>query len=427
MDALNPAMAPAFARHPGSSAALAERLLNFVLFITVLTSAIAFIEPSPHDVLIFVLLLTCVAARVPFDRKLTPLLLPTVLWLVGGAMSVIQVGDDAKALQYFGTSVYLGIACIMFACLFSGGNLVRLTIMRRAYILAAVIATVGGYIGFFHLLPFFDLFLFNGRASGTFKDPNVYGPFLIYPLLLLMVGFLTRGVTLLGLATMAFLAGGLFLSFSRGAWFHFGLSSVIAIAVLYLASPDPRMRTRIVVFGVVAALAVALIVAALMAIPLVHDVFLIRAKAIQPYDVGPGGRFSLQELALTAILEHPNGMGPDQFGNIYGGQQHNVYMEYFLVYGWLGGATYLTMILLTFMIGLRSMLLATPWQSFLIAAYAAFVGEAVESMIIDTDHWRHFFLIVGLVWGLSVASINWRRRLVSEFNAGAGAMTPCLG
>jgi len=98
-----------------------------------------------------------------------------------------------------------------------------------------------------------------------------------------------------------------------------------------------------------------------------------------------------------------------------------------LVYGWLGGATYLTMILLTFMIGLRSMLLATPWQSFLIAAYAAFVGEAVESMIIDTDHWRHFFLIVGLVWGLSVASINWRRRLVSEFNAGAGAMTPCLG
>ena len=165
MDALNPAMAPAFARHPGSSAALAERLLNFVLFITVLTSAIAFIEPSPHDVLIFVLLLTCVAARVPFDRKLTPLLLPTVLWLVGGAMSVIQVGDDAKALQYFGTSVYLGIACIMFACLFSGGNLVRLTIMRRAYILAAVIATVGGYIGFFHLLPFFDLFLPKATKS----------------------------------------------------------------------------------------------------------------------------------------------------------------------------------------------------------------------------------------------------------------------
>jgi O-antigen ligase len=418
----SPALAPAFEPHPVSSAALAQRLLNFVLFVTVLTSAIAFIEPSPHDGLIFVLLLTCVMARVPFDRKLAPLLLLTVLWLVGGAMSVIQVGDDEKALQYFGTSVYLGIACIMFACLFSEGNMVRLSILRQAYILAAVIATITGYIGFFHLLPFSDLFMFNERVSATFKDPNVYGPFLIYPLLLLMLGMLMHRVTLTGLTTMAFLSGGLLLSFSRGAWFHFGLSAVIAIAVLYVASPNPRMRTRIVVFGMITAIAIALVVLALTSIGSVHDLFVERAKAIQPYDVGPGGRFSLQELALTAILENPNGMGPAQFGIVYGGQQHNVYMECFLVYGWLGGATYLAIVVLTFMIGLRNMLLPAPWQGFLIAAYAAFAGEAVEGMIIDSDHWRHFFLIVGLVWGLSVATINWRRRQLFEFESGTALM-----
>jgi hypothetical protein len=424
MNARNPAMAVAIEQHPGSSAALAQQLLNFVVFITFLMSGLAFIEPSPHDILVFALFLTCLMARVHFDRKLTPLLFLTVLWLVGGAMSVIQVGDDAKALQYFGTSVYLGLACIVFACLFSDGNMVRLELLRRAYILAALYATLAGYIGFFHLIPHYDMFLLYNRVSGTFKDPNVFGPFLIYPMLLLILGFLTRGVTLLGLAILGFLAGGLFLSFSRGAWFHFGLSAVIAIAALYVASPDRRMRARIVAFGVIAGIGIALIVVALMAIPVVHDVFLVRAKAIQPYDVGPGGRFSLQQLAITAILENPNGMGPDQFGIINGGQQHNVYMEFFLVYGWLGGVTYITAVFLTFMIGLRSMLLPTPWQSFLIAAYAAFVGECVEAMIIDTDHWRHFFLILGLVWGLSVASINWRRRLTSEFNAGAGVMAP---
>ena len=56
------------------AAALPQRLLHFVLFITVLTSSLAFIEPSPHDGLMLVLLVMCVAARVPFDRKLAPLL-----------------------------------------------------------------------------------------------------------------------------------------------------------------------------------------------------------------------------------------------------------------------------------------------------------------------------------------------------------------
>jgi hypothetical protein len=46
----------------------AQRLLHLVLFVTVLTSSLAFIEPSPHDGLMGVLLVMCVAARVPFDR-----------------------------------------------------------------------------------------------------------------------------------------------------------------------------------------------------------------------------------------------------------------------------------------------------------------------------------------------------------------------
>jgi O-antigen ligase len=394
----------------GGSTALAGRILNFVLFITVLTSALAFIEPSPHDGLIFVLLLACAMARVKFDRKLVPLLLLLVLWLMGGAMSLLNVSDDAKAVQYFGTSVYLGIATIMFACLFSDGNLVRLSILRRGYILAALYATFAGYVGFFHLIPHYDIFLLYNRLSGTFKDPNVYGPFLIYPLLLLLMGFLTRRITLVGLTIVAFLLGGLLLSFSRGAWFHFVLSATLAIATLYVASPDRRMRSRIVVLGAAAALGIALLLVAMMSIETIHNIFLIRAKAVQPYDVGAGGRFGLQEIAIGAILDHPNGMGPAQFGIIYGGQQHNVYMQCFLVYGWLGGASYLAMVALTLMIGFRNMLMQTPWQTYLIAAYAAFIGEVVESMIIDSDHWRHYFLIVGLVWGLSIATINWRRR-----------------
>ena len=36
--------------------------------------------------------------------------------------------------------------------------------------------------------------------------------------------------------------------------------------------------------------------------------------------------------------------------------------------------------------------------------YCAFVGTVVESAIIDIDHWRHYFLILGALWGLMVVS-----------------------
>jgi hypothetical protein len=37
--------------------------------------------------------------------------------------------------------------------------------------------------------------------------------------------------------------------------------------------------------------------------------------------------------------------------------------------------------------------------------------------VVDTDHWRHFFLLLGLVWGLTIATINSRRR--ANYDSGA--------
>jgi hypothetical protein len=405
------ALATAYAGHENgaATAALSQRLLNIVLFVAVLTSSIAFIEPSPHDGLMIILFATFVAARVRFDRKIVPLTLLLAIWLIGALFAVIPVLDQKQTVQYVATSIYLVIAAIMYACLFCDGDPVRLIILRRAYIVAALIATVAGYVGFFHLLPGSDIFLANDRVSATFKDPNVYGPFLIYPLLLLLIDFMIRGLRVMSFTVMIFLFGGLLLSFSRGAWAHFAFSAVVAVALLLAAAPEPRLRQRIVLFSMAALIGMVLFVVVLISIPSVHDMFLERAKAIQPYDIGPGGRFWEQRLALGVILEHPNGLGPFEFFRVYGTQQHDVYMQAFLVYGWIGGAAYFALVLVTLGIGLRAALVPAPWQVYLIAAYAAFAGEAMEGFIVDTDHWRHFFLILGLVWGLTAASINLRR------------------
>ena len=317
------------------------------------------------------------------------------------------MGDQQQAIQCVGTSFYLCLAAIMFACLFGTGDPVRLLILRRAYLLAALIATAAGYIDFFHLMPGSDRFLFNERVSATFKDPNVYGPFLIFPLLMLMTALMSRGIRILNLALAAFLLGGLFPSFSRGAWMHFAVSAAVAVAILVAVTPNPRLRARIVLFAAIAVVGTALLVAALMSVDTVRDLF----RAIRPYDVGPGGRFWEQRLALDVILDHPNGMGPFEFSRAFGMKQHDVYMQGFLVYGWLGGAAYLTLVAVTLAVGLATVRVPAPWQNYLIVAYATFVGaRRSRSLSSIPTTGRHFFLLLGLIWGLAVATINLRRR-----------------
>ena len=46
----------------------------------------------------------------------------------------------------------------------------------------------------------------------------------------------------------------------------------------------------------------------------------------------------------------------------------------------------------------------TPWQRVYLAAYCALVGAVIESAIIDSEHWRHIYLLLGVLWGLMAAA-----------------------
>ena len=78
--------------------------------------------------------------------------------------------------------------------------------------------------------------------------------------------------------------------------------------------------------------------------------------------------------------------------------------------GWLSGFAYLTLTLITLVVGLRFVFVRDAvaadlsWRS-----TCAFVGVAAESVIIDSDHWRHYFLLLGVMWGLMAASVAYHR------------------
>jgi hypothetical protein len=404
------ALPPRFAAAEApAAAAWRERALLVVLYVTVLASSIAFVEPSPHDGLMGLLALVCLIAGVRVQRSLALLLILLLLFNAGGLLSLFNVPGKEQTLQYAATSLYLALATMVFACLLADNTMPRMRTLRAAYVLSAVLAALAGICGYFRHFPGAeDLFLLYGRAQGTFKDPNVYAPFLIWPTLVVLERMFTRRITLLALGTTGILLLGLLLSFSRGAWFHFIVSAAIMIALTMLTVASVGVRLRIVGLCILGLAALAAFIALALSVDTVGHMFRERFHLFNSYDVGQGGRFRLQELALGAVMKFPNGMGPFEFSRVHGLQQHNVYLQAFLVYGWIGGMSYLLLLVTTLVAGLRTVFTATPWRPYLIAAIATFVGEIVEGFVIDTDHWRHFFLLLGMIWGLSAATLKYR-------------------
>jgi O-antigen ligase len=215
------------------------------------------------------------------------------------------------------------------------------------------------------------------------------------------------------------IVGGIFFSFSRGAWGLFALSAILLTGALFLQSLSGRFRLRIVVMTIaaVALLIVAIIV--ILQIPGVADMLSNRAKLAQDYDSARYGRFARYAMGFQLALERPLGIGPLVFGKIYGEDTHDIWLKTLMDYGWLGFVSYLTLTLWTVAAGFRLLLRNRLWQPYVLCAYVVYIGHIGLGTVIDTDHWRHFYLLVGLIWGGIALEYRHQRRLQAAAMASA--------
>ena len=109
-------------------------------------------------------------------------------------------------------------------------------------------------------------------------------------------------------------------------------------------------------------------------------------------------------MLVAVALMLPFGIGPLQFPKFFPEDPHNSYLNAFMSGGWLAGVCYPTLVLVSLYYGMRAVFTPTPWQRTTIVIYTAYFTTAAESAIIDSDHWRHGFLILGVLWGLIAAS-----------------------
>jgi hypothetical protein len=425
LDQVGPTFALPVAHAPAN--ALADLILHVVLYITVLSSFFVIVEPAPYEYLAAVLGVACVLARVSLNRVILPLLVLLLIRDAGGAIGLLKILDSGwmqlqgppsplsaefdypDSIRFLGVSFYLGLSGVMFACIVSQDTMRRIATFRAAYVMAAVLASMLGAIGYFgfnyKLFPSVEFLTWSDRASGGFKGPNDLGAFLIPALIWLIQGFIVDRIRVHNLIATIVIFVTLLLTFSRGAWGSGLLSAVMLIYLLYVTQTDRRSRNRIITFvaaGVVAAVVIFMLISSS---DVAKHMFEERSQ-LQSYDINADNRsrLNLEEDSLREVFNHPLGMGPWGFAHATNWVSHETFLGTMLNHGWVGGIAYVTLIALTLTVGFRSLWLRTPWQTFLIATYASFVAMVMEGLWGDTDHWRHFYMILGLVWGLAAAS-----------------------
>src|SRR5262245_26896654 len=145
-----------------------------------------------------------------------------------------------------------------------------------------------------------------------------------------------------GLLLLVMLAA-LFLSFSRAAWGQFAFAALLLMSMIFLTCRSPSKRLRVALITIVGAVLVMALVAALLSIGQVVDLFQQRALLEQSYDVGHFGRFGRYIPGFQLALEHPFGIGPLQFAQTLGSEDpHNSLLNAFMSGGWLAGFAFLT-------------------------------------------------------------------------------------
>jgi O-antigen ligase len=382
-----------------------HRMALAFVWLTFAVSAVVFTEPAPVDALMMGAI--GLLPLLGLVRITPPLLLYLTIWLVAAASALIgtiQASDPTKALIHTAVTFFLTFASFVTAAFIMRRPYKHTHLIMHAYCFAAAIAAIAGVLGYFNAFPgAFELFTKFGRASGTFKDPNVFGPFLVPPLVYLLHRMLTRGVSTVIWAGLwvAILGFAILLSFSRGAWLNLAMSVALFAYLAFVTAATNYQRVKILAAGVMAVFAAFAVLIAALQFDGVGEMLSHRATLDQTYDQGPEGRFGGQEKAKRLIILSPFGIGAQQFAPQYHSEEpHNVYLAMFLNAGWLGGLIFAIMVALTVLYGLRHAFKRTSTQPLFIVAYACFVAHALEGFVIDLDHWRHFHVLMALVWGL---------------------------
>jgi hypothetical protein len=385
--------------------ALAVANLHAAVALGIGLLGVVLIDPAPADlVLCVVMAVALVTGR--FRLAAAPRAAVAILAVLAAlnVMSSIQVADAGRAAGFFAITLYLAAFGLWLPSYVTSEGRARLIV--KAYLFAAVSSALLGMLALAGVIPGAAVLTEGGRARGLFQDPNVFGPFLV-PAALIVAEELVRP-RLLRLSSvikallLAVLVLGVVFSYSRGAWLNLVLALAV-MGVVFAARGGVRQALALVAIGLVG---VAVVAGAVVATGSAD--FLAERARPQTYDTT---RFAGQRAGLQPAWEYPFGAGPGQFEAIAGISAHSTYARAIGEQGFLG--VLVLAALLGFTLGAAFRNAARGRDTYGIgsaALVAAWCGLLANSAFIDTLHWRHLWLVAGLIWAGTMLGAPARRR-----------------
>ncbi len=373
----------------------------------ILLSGIVFVEPAPTDLLFPVLFFCAVAqgychfytASLPAYASLAVL---TVL--VTGSMFAAE--DVGRALRYGGITIYLAALWFVFHNLFLGSAEKYRQRAMLTYVAVAWISAIVAVLAYHELIPAADRFLAKGRATALFEDPNVFGPFLVPPLLFCLAKPCLRETRHPAGWFVAALCMAIAVvhTFSRGAAVNLLASVLVFCAFVLMGRIRGIAPTRTMLAGLVGVSCFGGVLYAFSSSSPSFQQVLTARTGMQDYD---NDRWQFQRRAMQEAVNSPWGIGPGHaeltfdFPGARGhGATHNLFLRVLVENGWLA-----VMALVVFLV---SVMLpswaklgwdgASPSSILLDAVLlASLVGMLVNSLVIDSLHWRHLWLCLAML------------------------------
>ena len=375
-----------------------------LIWLTMAVSCIVFIEPAPYDILVMFLVavLFSLNLRVPEESGIAIFLL--ALFTVGNLVGTLASDDPGTTVRPLVTRIYMVASWVLFISVIAANTESVMRVIWRGYTFAALLAATWGCLEFYDFLP--DMMVGDtfGRASGPFKDANVFGPFLI-PIALHTVSRMphSRGLALVANVTkFLIIIFALLLSFSRGAWmnflFAFGLYMIFSI----YSAPSNKDKLRLITLVIFLSFAAGLTLIWAVNNSAAGQRFVDRATVFKTYDLESGGRFDTQSRVLREIGSTPLGLGPGMSPSEFGIEPHNLYLHIAIEGGWLAAISFYLFLLLTVVRGTVRWRLRWKLQTDLHVVLAALSGILLQSLFIDSTHWRHMWLLIAILWALTI-------------------------
>jgi hypothetical protein len=377
------------------------RRLELALYALVPLMTAVRIEPAPVDFMV-VGLVGALALRGELARFLPPRSVTSALAVIlfTYAAGLLIATDPVRAVKY--TTATLLVVATGYVGFQLAARQPRT--VERAYLLAALL--LGVETIFALVLPSpasgpANVFSLEGfRIYGLFKDPNVFGPFVVPAVALLCACWLglplaarIAGLTLVLLPVPA--------SLSRGA----ALALLASLVVLGTVAGFRKWHKTAGYCVLLLALAAGAQLA-LLALPGSSIAEQRLTTGLMPHDAD---RFAGQLAGLIYLSAHPTliGLGPGNYDAVVGEPSNETYVRMLVETGPLSIFALLALVVTA--IGfIRSRDRAT------VAWVAALIGFLAYGFFIDILHWRHFWLVLAMPFAISAYEAARQRAAATE-------------